>query len=89
MFAISDKVICIEGSNANNILIKGQIYVINDIWKCNCRFCEGKIMVKVVGDAEEYYEGIRVGWKVTRFRKLSEIQEENSLRKEHENLAQI
>ncbi len=90
MFAISDKVVCIDDRIFHPNLVKyyssmpirGQVYVVRDYIRN--RF-HGEDCVILTGITSEIWsDGIERGFYPKRFRKLEEIKAENHNRKQNE-----
>ena len=84
-FQVSDKVVCVDDSpsTANNHwrgrdlpILKGEVYVIQAVWECVKP--RGVVVCDLVGIASDTNpNGRPIGFRISRFRKLTEIQAEN------------
>jgi len=89
MYNESDKLVCVRGGLPKNAghtsekpLVEGSIYVISE-WEAP-RW-EGDVWgVRVVGNRTFDKHGVEVFWDATRFRKLSDMQNEARTRKQQE-----
>lgn len=85
MFAVSDKVVCVDDKPRANhpkipgypLPVKGIIYVVRDAW--DDPFASEGALVQLVGFPEVHSPiyGIRMGFTPSRFRKLEDIKCEN------------
>lgn len=84
-FQINDKVVCVDAAPSRNCLFpssalkKGSIYVVEGLDLEEDM--QGDIGLHLVGVSSFLHpRGIWLGWNSRRFRKLSEVQAENTLR---------
>lgn len=80
-FNISDKVICVDDHAPKDGWVgspveQGVIYVVRDVWLTT--YAPHRAIIQLVGFPEIKNKfGRRIGYRVARFRKLSEVQAEN------------
>lgn len=91
MFNGSDKVVCVDVSgfspnyeHPDGMVEAGKIYVVSRYGPNEA----GVPVVQIVGKRCLYMGFYEDGWKPRRFRKLSEIQEENRLKRENKEVAE-
>lgn len=79
MFAVNDKVVCVDATNQLNstvtggdILVKDAVYCVRDV-RLEPDYC-GAYGIRLVGITAGYwFDGEEAAWDVKRFRKVSEV----------------
>lgn len=88
MFQISDKVVCVDDGPVDPEKVmamplqhveRGIVYVVRDIRHADGP--EGYAIYLTGIQGGTWYNGDEAGWRPSRFRKLSEVQAENELRR--------